>query len=191
VALRGHGTYAFETTQRGSSIPVSYNPCAPIHYVVNPDGGPSGAVTLIREAVDEVARRSGFVFRYDGTTHDRTFERRRGPVLVGFATGEEFAELTQNGDAVGVGGSAYVGDGTGFRRYTTGMVALKGSWFREQEARLGRDRERAVVLHELGHVLGLAHVEDRGELMYPTLTRTGFGPGDLDGLARLGATRCG
>lgn len=191
VVSFGHGSHAFQATQPGTDVPVSYSPCHPIHYVVNPDGGPPGAVGLVRDAVAEVSRRSGFVFTYDGTTEDRAFARTGGPVLVGFATDEEFGHLATSGDAVGVGGSSYVDGGVGFRQYRTGMVALKASWFRHSAVMAREDEERAVVLHELGHVLGLAHVDDRGELMYRSLTRTSFGPGDLEGLAALGRVRCG
>lgn len=45
--------------------------------------------------------------------------------------------------------------------------------------------------HELAHVLGLGHVDTPGELMMPVNTgQTHFGPGDLAGLARLGAIPC-
>ena len=49
----------------------------------------------------------------------------------------------------------------------------------------------AVLDHELAHVMGLGHVGDPTELMAATNTgQTGFGPGDLEGLARLGAIDC-
>jgi hypothetical protein len=48
-----------------------------------------------------------------------------------------------------------------------------------------------VVLHELGHLVGLDHVRDRGELMFPTANDVvGYGPGDLQGLAALGRGAC-
>ena len=31
----------------------------------------------------------------------------------------------------------------------------------------GRDQALAVILHELGHLVGLGHVDDQGELMHP------------------------
>ena len=47
------------------------------------------------------------------------------------------------------------------------------------------------LLHELGHLVGLDHVDDPNELMYPRAAeRTSYGPGDLKGLALLGAIPC-
>lgn len=46
---------------------------------------------------------------------------------------------------------------------------------------------RALVLHELGHAVGLGHVTDSEQLMYPIVRdgRDGFGPGDLEGLREI------
>ena len=50
---------------------------------------------------------------------------------------------------------------------------------------------QAIVDHELAHVVGLGHVDDPGELMYDdNLGRTTYGPGDREGLARLGSISC-
>ncbi|NTW39929.1 MAG: matrixin family metalloprotease, partial [Cellulomonadaceae bacterium] len=55
----------------------------------------------------------------------------------------------------------------------------------------GYAEARAIVVHELAHVLGLDHVQDPGELMNPTTsTRTDLGPGDLAGLALVGQVAC-
>ena len=43
--------------------------------------------------------------------------------------------------------------------------------------------------HELGHVIGLDHVQDRGQVMYPSISDQspdGYGPGDRAGLSILG-----
>ena len=51
---------------------------------------------------------------------------------------------------------------------------------------------QAIVDHEFGHLVGLDHVDDPGELMAEVnIGRTSYGPGDLEGLARLGAIPCG
>ena len=48
------------------------------------------------------------------------------------------------------------------------------------------------MLHELGHAMGLNHVTDPRQLMYPVImsrSRAAYGPGDLAGLRRLGRTQ--
>jgi predicted Zn-dependent protease len=53
---------------------------------------------------------------------------------------------------------------------------------------LGPDRLRAIALHEIGHSLGLAHSEVRGDIMFPTADRpilTGRDSATLDLLYRL------
>ena len=192
----GQGQFRFTNTQPGSREPVSYNPCRPIHYVVNPTGAPADYLSLVEQAVTEVARATGFEFEYDGTTGDRDFENRGGlsvrstPVLIGWATPEEVPGLA--GDIAGLGGSAYVERTPDHRAYVTGMVALDTEVFARLSSQPGGfEALRAIVMHELGHVVGLAHVQDPSELMYDdNLGRTSFGPGDLEGLARLGAVDC-
>jgi len=49
---------------------------------------------------------------------------------------------------------------------------------------------RRLVLHELGHLNGLADVDDPDELMDPTLVATQWGPGDLAGLALTHSGGC-
>ena len=47
-----------------------------------------------------------------------------------------------------------------------------------------------LVLHELGHVVGLDHIGDRTQLMHASIHQdspNGYAAGDLAGLARLGA----
>ena len=46
--------------------------------------------------------------------------------------------------------------------------------------------------HELGHLVGLDHVQAATQLMYPETTSdlTDFAPGDRQGLAALGRGTC-
>ncbi len=177
-------------------MPVGWDPCRPVRYVVNPAGAPAQWATLVSDAVAEVEAATGLDLVDEGTTTDRTFEDReaRGPdadpVLIGWADATEVGELA--GDVAGLGGAVSVSDGSR-RHYTTGSLALDTETYARLAGRAdGEEVERAILLHELGHVMGLAHVDDRGELMYTQgVPRATFGPGDREGLAALGALPCG
>lgn len=192
----GHGHFRFEMTQPGSSRPVSYDPCQEIRYAVNPEGAPDDYRAFVDQAAARVGEATGFKFRDIGSTDDRRFLHRTGdpersdPVLIGWATPEEVPDL--GGDVAGLGGSAAVSRTPDHLSYVTGMVVLDRDLFADLSAESGGfDEERAIVMHELGHVVGLGHVDDPGELMNAhNEGRTSFGPGDLEGLAELGAVDC-
>ena len=45
--------------------------------------------------------------------------------------------------------------------------------------------------HEFGHLVGLGHVDDPDEIMNKHGVRVStYGPGDLEGLARIGSIDC-
>ena len=62
----------------------------------------------------------------------------------------------------------------------------------ELERRGGRAEVRSVVLHEIGHLLGLDHVGDTSQIMheYSSPEVTTYQAGDLAGLEALGTGRC-
>ncbi len=196
VEPSGDGHYRFFDTQRGSNEPVAWNPCEPIHYVVNPEGAPDGWEDLVDDAVAEVSDAAGLKFEYDGTSDDRGFTDRvdaigRGkPVLLGWADADEVPKL--EGDVAGLAGPVTQSRG-GFSRYVTGMVVLDRDAFDDLEVQAGGSaHQQAIVMHELGHLLGLDHVDDDRELMYESnLGRTTLGKGDRKGLAILGGVSCG
>ncbi len=193
----GGDGYAFAMMQPDGRAPVTWDGCREVPYVVNPDGAPAGHLATVAAAVADLERASGLRFRYDGTTDDRTFEGRTGPfgagapVLVAWATPDEVPELA--GDVAGVGGAEARAVTPDRLAYVTGMVALDRDAFAAMAGRPGgTGLQRAVVEHELGHVLGLGHVDDPAQLMYAESTgRRHLAPGDRAGLAVLGSGPCG
>lgn len=196
------GTYAFIARRADDpTAPVAYDPCRAIPVRINPAGAPPGGVRMVQDAMAEVSAATGLVLRYDGPSSDRpawksTFvpsilgHVRHRPVLVAWATKDEVPRLA--GDVAGLGGSVPVKDRDGVVRYVTGSVTLDRDAFAQIAMRPdGAAQMRAIVLHEFGHVMGLAHVGDPRELMYDhNVGRLDFGVGDRAGLAKLGNGPC-
>lgn len=191
------GQFAFSLTQPDGRSPVGWDPCRPIRYEVNPAGAPAGWQQLVSTAVRRTSRATGLVFEHVGTTSDRDFFARRdhlagdpAPVLVGWGTAEEFEELA--GDVAGLGGGIAVQRPGGRRYYATGSVLLDADAFAGLDGgRHDRGVQQAIVDHEFGHLVGLGHVEDPRELMHGEgVAAHRYGPGDLQGLARVGRLPC-
>jgi hypothetical protein len=189
----GSGSYEFTRTQPGTDEPVAYDPCRAIEVVVNPQGAPANYDHLVDTALAHTSGATGLRFERVGLTDRRDLNRtsldvRRSPVLVAWATADEVPKLA--GDVAGLGGSVAVDPGTGRLRYVTGMVTLDTDTF-EKFGEAETPLAQAIIDHEFGHLVGLAHVDDPHELMYDdNVGVTAYGPGDREGLARLGRVDC-
>ncbi|KQX68596.1 hypothetical protein ASD06_17885 [Angustibacter sp. Root456] len=180
-------------------VPVRYDPCRPVHYVVNPAGGPPGSVDLVRGAVAVISAATGLAFVDDGTTSEPVSEHREpvqrdrygdrwAPVLVGFAKRGTFAGLT--GQVAGLGGSYELTTDAG-ARLVSGQITLASDTFDQLIAAGRAGQATTIVEHELGHVVGLDHVDDSGQLMYRSNKgQVNLGPGDVEGLAIAGSGPC-
>jgi hypothetical protein len=196
------GAHAFVHLQTDGVTPVAYDPCRPVHYTIRPHGGPDEGEALVVEAVARISEVTGLQFVYDGFTDEvpgagrelyqpERYGRRWAPVLIAWETEEENPALA--GDVVGEAGSVPASLGDGPRVYLSGAVSLDAP--RLGELLVGRDGRsvvRSIILHELGHLIGLAHVDDEEQLMFPEARRDvpDFSAGDLTGLATLGAGAC-
>ena len=194
VAGTDPGTHAFTSVQADGSSPVGYDPCRVIRVAVNPTGAPPGWRELVDTAIAHVSGPSGLRFALVGITDDRPgaiWDQQDGfaPVLVSWASTWEGYGL--EGDIVGTGLSVAVRR-AGRSYYASGEVTLDRDQFQQLTTRTDADRVLQPILdHEFGHLVGLAHVEDEGELMNRhNLGRTTWGPGDLAGLAALGEVPC-
>lgn len=195
-------SYGYEQLQADGVTPVAYDPCRPIHYVTRPDGAPADGPQLVADAVAQISLATGLQFIDDGPTEEAPSETRAlfqpelygdrwVPVLVSWSTPDEAPRLQD--DVVGFGGSAYVSRDGSPAFYVTGQVTLDAAKLSDTLAEPnGTATARAVVMHELSHVVGLSHVDDTAQVMYPQARRsvTELGAGDLTGLATLGRGAC-
>jgi len=187
--------YAFLQTDHGQ--PVTYSSCRPVQVAVYPAGGPPDAEELVRDAVAQVRAATGLDIVitgvFGGHAPNWNFEAAPvhpdDPISVSWQDGAAIAQLTDH--VAGVGGSRIIPGRNGSRHLGAGTVALSREYYALLTERRDRGRELAVLLHELGHVFGLAHVGSRNELMYKDVTdRSSYGPGDLEGLRLLGHGPC-
>jgi hypothetical protein len=186
---------------------VRWDPCEPIHYEVNLDGAPARASRLIGQVIARLADATGIRFVDDGTTtrtaaftESRDYATYRDsriidlPVLISWVSAEGF--------------SVYGNP----RRYAAVGIPIRGAnedewWYVSGQIIVNRGIPAPasfsyrgalgpLLLHEWGHVLGLAHVRDGDQIMFsrdlvgadrdPSLSLTDYAEGDLEGLAALG-----
>jgi hypothetical protein len=193
------GDFTFES--EGANGPVLRDPCVPIHWQLSTAGVPAGAEPLAQEAVASVAARTGLVFIFDGYTGDKpAFDGpllvhgdrwEYAPMVIGWGTEAQSPDL--GGDTTGVGGARVTPGAYDDREFLrSGAVIIDTSDIRDLETVPAEQaRTRAVIMHELGHVVGLNHAADPHELMFPSASYViAWGSGDLQGLAAAGAGPC-
>jgi hypothetical protein len=198
----GPGKYEVIRTQPDApNTPVAYDPCRPIHYVINPARAPRDAAALVQAAFARLQTATGLHFVDDGATSEpprkarplyqpgRYNTTRWAPVLIAWSNENAYPDLA--GYVAGESGSAPVYAKANRLVYVTGQVVLD---YQDLSIAKVPDRSeaRAVIMHELGHLVGLDHTSDRSQLMFSEAefnVRT-YGAGDLRGLALLGTQAC-
>ena len=183
------------------SFPFRWDGCDAIPYRVNLAGTSHRNLTVLRAALDQVADATGFTFRYAGTTRVVPFRRGRsateqvpgGGLYVAWATSAKVPRLSGNVIGLGGPGTSYSRIGTQWRVESGGVVIDKAAHVSTAIGKNGATLE-SLLLHELGHAMGLGHSQSKANVMYEGLgswSRPYLGPGDLAGLHDLSrATTC-
>jgi hypothetical protein len=162
----------------GGAVAAAASPprkCEPVHYVVNLGRGPAAGLASIEEAFARTTQATGIVFVYDGPSAAAPSPAYRGPqVLVAWVAGADLVRWTEDRDVVGTtrpGASIYL---NADRDLPLGF-ADRRSW-------------GGVLMHEAGHLVGLAHTPTVTEIMYPDVVAgpAQWGAGDRLALQQAG-----
>jgi hypothetical protein len=182
---------------RQDGSPLRWNPCEPIHYVINAEGAPDGSIEDVHEAVDRVAAATGITFVYDGHTDEEVRRDRPAylpdrypggwaPVLIAWVD-PDLSDISFEDDEHTAAAVARPSmPPTGEEVIVSGWIAMSeddpnppGFAFPGAQG--------PTLQHEWGHIVGLGHIEADGQLMEPSGGwMRDFGPGDLSGLEELG-----
>ncbi len=177
--------------------PGRWDPCEPIRFVVQAGWIPDAGRADLAEALRRLSEASGLRFVDEGDTdelpsQDRAayqperYGERWAPLLIGWVP----AGLTDVGLGDGVQGvsAAVAVPSTGGPSLVSGQVVLDASNRLAPGFGPGTT-DGEVLLHELAHAVGLGHVLDPTQVMYPqtTTSESVFGAGDRAGLAAVGA----
>ncbi|HVU73795.1 MAG TPA: matrixin family metalloprotease [Mycobacteriales bacterium] len=203
AALPSTLLYALERNTTVDDSVTRWNPCQPIRWQINLHGAPAGALRTATEAVRRVGKASGLRFVYAGTTsaipQSDWGANDDPPLTIAWARpghGPGRSDLLPGGQVVGMGGTRSVGTVVagvlGLNMHiSTAYVVLDADATRyfpptfAAQPSLG-----ALLMHELGHAVGLGHAGDRNEIMYPTPVpghASRWGTGDRVALRLVGA----
>ena len=184
-----------DTWRSSPGRPITYDPCRPVDVVVNPHLAPATFAPIVERTLATASEASGIAFRVESIAADEPpsmprspfqperYGDRWSPVLIAWTTPDVVPDLV--GTVAGVGGSTWVESDVHGAWNVSGAVVLDA-------AQLAGDRTatEAVLLHELGHVLGLAHTADPDQLMHRSSTQHTLNDGDRAGFATVGSGDC-
>ncbi len=206
---------SYQKLPDGRNVVARWNPCQVVTYRVNANylstssDARKRGVAEVQEAFRRASAATGITFRYAGLSSQiprnsstrRWHESQTGAeIVVAWVNQTKSTSRTDllgrssSGYSAGTGGYAYkfwkVGSDPWAGVTGRGFVVLDARQNSKFSWGFGRGATRgALLLHEIGHALGLMHVGVTSQTMYPSVVSrasTGFNTGDLAGLRKLG-----
>jgi hypothetical protein len=209
-------SYSFLFVKSDDCTPYRFNPCEPIRYVTNEAHATPDHRADLAEGLRRVTEATGIEFLHEGPTDEepgprgpyvRRYGERWAPVLIAWVKADTIAAILRAGTSrgaaaatttipatavTGAGAPMFVGE-----VYVSGVLlinidavdpATRGPIKHGFGPGLNWGR---VLLHELGHLLGLGHVQSRTsimlhELRQQRLPNANWGIGDRNALRVLG-----
>ena len=182
-----------------NSTIARWDPCQVIGWRINARQATAGALADTKAAFARLGQATGFTFKYRGTTagipqwDSNAWFPNGTQIVVAWVRKKQTSLFNSTPAADAVGAPYYLtgyhnGDGSSAYRIAKGSVVID-STFRVKGG-FGSGLTRGdILLHELGHVMGLAHYSATSEMMNPIMTRGAarYGKGDLAGFEQHGA----
>jgi hypothetical protein len=169
--------------------PQRWNPCQVVTYRTDLRYAPPGAAADLKEAIRRLTLATGITFRDVGATTWQPRADFRGwpgtsAVVISWTPHNPEAPSSSWGPDSGMGDPWAFNGG---RWFTRGWVAYSARM--TGEAGFGQYGRGSLLLHELGHLVGLDHASGSTEMMHSggwTSPASLYGAGDIRGLQLLG-----
>jgi hypothetical protein len=199
IGYRPRGGKAWRPIKGGGSKGQRWTPCGlqpgVITYRVNPKGLPRGGLREVKKAFGKVTATTGFSFRYLGKTKHVPLKKGSSEIspdadiTIAYASPRKVPAL--RGPVVATTPVAAGFVGTPIYRIIEAGVVIDRTYRARPGFGPGRPTRGLTLIHELGHAVGLDHVRDRRQVMYPAPTRNAaaYAKGDLRGLKKVGVSR--
>ena len=212
VTVTEEGPYQFLKSEPFDD-PLRFDPCRPVYWSVNPENEPDVGRALTQAAFDTISQHTGLEFQYVGETSENWASNRDirnefyegvgdwKPVVVWWLEDPQVAAAytlaapnEEPRSIAGFAGPHIMSYGAQYDRVVSvsGQIVMNATVVRDYLAWGLPDQITRTLLHEIGHLVGLDHVEEDGHVMQPggEAGPRMLGPGDLQGLALAGAGPC-